>query len=66
MKQYEVTAKLWVKFTGDTQEQAERVVKTIIDEALIEYMQNHTPGEDIRISKSKVTWVKNTQKEEYE
>jgi hypothetical protein len=60
MNQYEVTAKLWVKTTADTPEKAESLAKTIVDEALIEYMQHYTqaPGENISISKSKVIWAK--------
>ncbi len=63
--QYEVTAKLWIKTTADAPDEAERLAKTIVDEALIEYMQNYTQslGENVSISKSKVIWVKDTRKE---
>jgi hypothetical protein len=60
MKQYEVTAKLWIRATVGSREEAEGVAKTTIDEALYQYMQHHTqaPGEKLSISKSKVIWAK--------
>lgn len=60
MKQYEITAKLWIKVTANTQEEAQALSKTIVDEALIAYMQNRTetPGENLSISKAKTVWTK--------
>ena len=65
MSQYEVTAKLWIKTKADTPEDAEKIAKTIVDEAMYDYMQDytHVDGESVSISKSKVIWVKDTPKE---
>ncbi len=65
MNQYEVTAKLWIKVTVETPEEAEGISKTIVDEAMYDYMQDHTRAltERMSISKSKVIWVKDTLRE---
>jgi hypothetical protein len=60
MNQYEVTTKLWIKATVASREEAKRIAKSVVDEALYQYMQQHTqaPGENLSISKSKVIWAK--------
>jgi hypothetical protein len=59
MNQYEVTAKLWIKVTVESLEEAERIAKTTVDEALYHYV--NTVGKEpknLSISKSKVIWAK--------
>lgn len=60
MKQYGITAKLWVKIDSETPEEAQALSKHIIDEALIEYVSvnKRVPGNKVRISKAKIIWTK--------
>jgi len=62
MNQYNVTAKLWIKIEATSSKQAHDLSKTIIDEALYEYVNaNRRPDVQITISKSKIIW-ESTQK----
>jgi hypothetical protein len=59
MKQYTVTAKLWITVTVETPEEAEDIAKTTIDEALYYYVSTvNKEAKDMSISKAKVIWAK--------
>ncbi len=59
MKQYNITAKIWVKTSAQTEEEAQTIAKHTIDQALYEYVDNQTiPNTIAHLSKAKVTWVK--------
>ena len=38
MSQFEVTAKLWIKVTAESPEEAESIAKTTVDESLYYYV----------------------------
>lgn len=64
MNQYTVTAKLWITLDTQSPEEAETAAKNTIDEALYHYVKTVIPDTTLRISKAKVTWVKETQPHE--
>ncbi len=65
MKQYSITAKLWIKIEAKSQEEAQAIAKTIIDESLYDYVAvNQKVPADVRMSmsKAKIIWVKEEDK----
>lgn len=68
MKQYSVTAKIWVRLKAKSSEEAENSAKTIVDDALYHYV-NTVKRECITtmsISKAKVVWLKDNQPKDIE
>lgn len=64
MKRYSVTAKLWIHLDAQTEEDAQTAAKTIVDEALYDYVaaNKKAPDGKVGISKAKIIWTKEEDK----
>jgi hypothetical protein len=57
---YSITAKLWIELESASEEDARQQAKSIVDNALYEYVHNHgiEPGKGLRIHLAKLIWSK--------